>query len=179
MQELLKWHEPANIYNADNTALCFQALPDSTDMTKSTCKDVCGIKIAKDWLTVLYTAASVMTSITYLLLIYLKTHVASKTCKHFQLIILAQKTLGYLPRYGLTRCRHEINDFNFKSKKIAQVLGSCTAHSNVEMLKCIEIMKLPPHTTSLIQPCDMGVIQALKVYFRYEMLVKIIDTIED
>ena len=53
MQELLKRYEPANIYNADETALYFRALPDSTYVDKATRKQARGTKVAKDRLTVL------------------------------------------------------------------------------------------------------------------------------
>ena len=53
MLELLKRYEPANVYNADETTLYFRALPNSTYVAKSTRKDVRGIKVAKDRLTVL------------------------------------------------------------------------------------------------------------------------------
>ena len=53
------------------------------------------------------------------------------------------------------------------------------AHRYVKGFKCIEIVKLPPNTTLLIQPCDMEVIQTLKAHFRYEMQARIIDTTED
>ena len=66
-----------------------------------------------------------------------------------------------------------------QKRKIVLVVDNCTAHSHVEGLKCSEIVKLPPNTTSPIQSCDMGVIRTLKAHFRYEMQSRIIDTIED
>ena len=56
-------------------------------------------------------------------------------------------------------------------------MDNCTAHSSVEGLKYIG--QLPPNTTLLIQPCDMGGIRTLKVYFRHEMRARIIDINED
>ena len=44
---------------------------------------------------------------------------------------------------------------------------------------CIEVVKLPPNTTSVIQPCDMGIIHTLKAYCCHEIQAKIIDAIED
>ena len=45
-----------------------------------------------------------------------------------------------------------------QKQKIALVVDNCTAHSDVEGVKCIEIVNLPSNTISLIQPCDMGLI---------------------
>ena len=68
---------------------------------------------------------------------------------------------------------------HLQTQKIALVLDNCMTHGDVEELKCIEIMELPPNTTSLIQPCDMGIIRLLKAYFHHKMRAKVIDTIED
>ena len=51
--ELLKKYESADIYSADETAFYFQALPDSTYVKKSSRKLACGLKVAKNKLTVL------------------------------------------------------------------------------------------------------------------------------
>ena len=58
-------------------------------------------------------------------------------------------------------------------------MDNCTAHRDVEVSKCIEIVKVAPNTASLTQPGDMGIIRALKAYFRYEMRARIIHAIED
>ena len=67
----------------------------------------------------------------------------------------------------------------FQQQKIALLLGNCSAHGDVEELKCIEVVKLPPNTASLIQPCDMGIVRTLKAYCRYKIRARIIDAIED
>ena len=48
MQELLKKYEPSDIYNADETAFYFRALPDSTYVKKFSRKLARGSKVAKD-----------------------------------------------------------------------------------------------------------------------------------
>ena len=53
MQELLKQYEPFDIYNEDETASYFRALPDSTYVKKCSRKLARGSKVAKDRLTVL------------------------------------------------------------------------------------------------------------------------------
>ena len=53
MQELLKKYEPSDIYNADETAFYFSALPDSTYVKKSSRKLARGSEVAKGRLTVL------------------------------------------------------------------------------------------------------------------------------
>ena len=53
VQELLKKYEPADVYNADETAFYFRALPDSTYVKKSFRKLARGSKVVKNRLTML------------------------------------------------------------------------------------------------------------------------------
>nr|XP_042907519.1 tigger transposable element-derived protein 2-like [Parasteatoda tepidariorum] len=52
-------------------------------------------------------------------------------------------------------------------------------HDVTVSLKKINIMFLPPNTTSLIQPCDQGIICTLKAYYRKEMRSRILENMED
>jgi len=58
------------------------------------------------------------------------------------------------------------------------VLDNCTAHPSIS-LKNIKLEFLPPNTTSLIQPLDMGVIQNLKIKYRATLVNYILEKIED
>ena len=59
-------------------------------------------------------------------------------------------------------------DRNFAvfKRKIALIIDNCTAHPHVENLKWVELIFLPPNTTSHTQPKDQGVIRALKAKYR-------------
>ena len=62
--------------------------------------------------------------------------------------------------------------------KIALFLDNCTAHPNVQSLDSIQFVFLPANTTSEIQPCDQGIIRALKTYYRkhtVQCLIQFID----
>ena len=80
---------------------------------------------------------------------------------------------------GLTGCGKWNRCLCFQQRKIAILVHNCSAHGDVKELKCIEVVKLPPNTTSLIQSCDMGIIRTLKAYCRHEIRARIIDVIED
>ena len=48
--------------------------------------------------------------------------------------------------------------FRAKSRKIALMIDSCPAHSEIKNLTNINLIFLPPNTTSVLQPMDQGVI---------------------
>ena len=63
------------------------------------------------------------------------------------------------------------------NRKIALFIDNCSAHPRVQGLQSIELILFPPNTTSEIQPCDQGIIQALKVHYRKNMVKRLITAI--
>ena len=63
------------------------------------------------------------------------------------------------------------------NRKIALFIDNCSAHPRIQGLKSIEIIFFPSNTTSEIQPCDQGIIKALKVPYRKNMVKRLITTI--
>ena len=66
-----------------------------------------------------------------------------------------------------------------KQRKVALLMNNCSAHKPTIYLKNVSIFLLPPNTTSILQPCEMGVIKSMKSYFRHEMRQKHIDILND
>ena len=64
-----------------------------------------------------------------------------------------------------------------RNRKIALFIDNCSAHPRVQGLQSIELIFFPPNTTSEIQPCDQGIIQALKVHYRKNMVKHLITAI--
>ena len=56
--------------------------------------------------------------------------------------------------------------FSVQKRKIALIVDNCPAHPTVTGLEWIELIFLPPNTTSVTQPMDQGVIRALKAKYR-------------
>ena len=66
-----------------------------------------------------------------------------------------------------------------EERKVALLVDNCSDHKPTISLKNVSIFLLPPNTTSILQPCDMGVIKSMKSYFRHEMRQKLINILDD
>lgn len=66
-----------------------------------------------------------------------------------------------------------------KKKTIALVLDKCTAHPALVELRNIQLIFLPPNTTSVIQPLDQGIIKTLKALYRRDVQRKIVASIDE
>ena len=72
--------------------------------------------------------------------------------------------------------------FTKEKKKVALIIDNCPAHPTIDNLKSIELIFLPPNTTSKLQPMDQGVIRSLKAYYKalaLQRLVVVIDKGKD
>ena len=58
------------------------------------------------------------------------------------------------------------------------LVDNCAAHPHLDSLKNIKLDFLPPNTTSLVQPMDMGIIKNLKTLYRGKLVNYIIEKIE-
>ena len=56
--------------------------------------------------------------------------------------------------------------FRADDQKIALIIRNCPAHPSISNLTNVQIVFLPPNTTSILQSMDQGVIRSLKVHYR-------------
>ena len=56
--------------------------------------------------------------------------------------------------------------FMGEGRKDALIVDNCAAHPHIEGLKAIQLVFLPPNTTSETQPMDQGVNRSLKAHYR-------------
>ena len=68
--------------------------------------------------------------------------------------------------------------FAISKRKIALIINNCTSHPHVENLKWVELIFLPPNTTSHTQPMDQDIIRALKAKYRSLAIHKLILALE-
>lgn len=65
------------------------------------------------------------------------------------------------------------------SRNILLLIDNCAAHPKSMVLKNIRVEFLPPNTTSLIQPLDMGIIKNLKCFYRSKLVNHILQEVEE
>ena len=65
-----------------------------------------------------------------------------------------------------------------EGRKITMTVDNCPAHPHVEGLQAVELIFLPPNTTSKLQPMDQGVIRSLKAKYRSAVVKLYITRIE-
>ena len=68
--------------------------------------------------------------------------------------------------------------FLAEKQKIALIVDNCPAHPKVEGLKAIDLIFLPPNTTSKTQPMDQGIIRSLKARYRTKVIRKYIAAVD-
>ena len=64
--------------------------------------------------------------------------------------------------------------FTKEKEKVALIIDNCPAHPTIDNLKSIELIFLPPNTTSKLQPMDQGVIRSLKAYYKALALQRLV-----
>ena len=63
-------------------------------------------------------------------------------------------------------------------RNILLLVDNCSAHPHSIGVVNIKLHFLPPNTTSLMQPMDMGVIHNLKAFYRSRLNIRIITALD-
>ena len=74
--------------------------------------------------------------------------------------------------------RELVRNFGSYKRKIALIIDNCKAHPYVEHLEWVELIFLPPSTTSVTQPMDQGVKRSLKAKYRSLVVRRLISNLE-
>lgn len=171
--KIIAEYSPEDIYNADETGLYFRAMPDHTYLFKSETSK--GFKMPKERVTVLCCVSMAGEKRGLLVIGKSKNPRCFKGVKKLPVEYVANANAwmtSSLFSNWLIKWDLELN------RKIILLVDNCTAHSNSLSLKNIQIIFLPANTTSLIQPCDQGIIRTLKAYYRRQIREKIINELD-
>ena len=68
--------------------------------------------------------------------------------------------------------------FELEERKIALIVDNCPAHPQIQNLKAINLIFLPPNSTCKMQHMDQGVIRSTKAHYRAMTVQKFIEAID-
>ena len=68
--------------------------------------------------------------------------------------------------------------FEKENRKVILIIDNCPAHPIIEGLEAVELVSLPPNTTSKTQPMDQGVIRSLKAKDRKKIIQRLIRAVD-
>ncbi|XP_069108937.1 tigger transposable element-derived protein 4-like [Argopecten irradians] len=178
LPQLLDSYQPADIYNADETGIYYRALPDGTLAAKS--ESVSGSKKAKDRITALVATNMDGSDKRKLLIIGKSLRPRCLRGKSVPATYTANKNAWMTSTIFEDWLRDFNRDMRLQGRKILLLVDNCAAHpASLTNSSHIKLIFLPPNTTSIIQPCDQGIIRNLKLHYRRQMVTHIINLIDD
>ncbi|XP_064410276.1 jerky protein homolog [Latimeria chalumnae] len=160
---------PEQVYNADETALYWCCMPRKTLATESE-ESPTGMKEPKERVTVLGCSNAAGMHKCKLMVIGKSVNPrAFKGVKIFPVIYRGNKKgwittklcLEWFEKYFVPEARAHCTSVGLDPKcKIVLILDNCSAHPKAELLVKDNVvgLYLPPNCTSLIQPCDQGIL---------------------
>ena len=176
---LLQTHSHDDIFNADETGFYYRALPDSTYILQKEKSTARGVKVAKDRITILVCCSMTGEKVRPLVIGKYANPRCLKNITDLP-VMYKHSSNAWMTK---TIWSDWLNDWDKKlrrqGRKILLLIDNCSAHGEVDGLTHIDVMRLPANTTSVLQPCDMGIIRTMKAYCRKEMRLQIIERIDD
>ena len=176
LQSILSTYQPNDIYNADETGLFWLLLPDNS--LGFTGGSHHGAKQSKSRITVLVGANMTGTDKLPLLVIG-----KSKNPRAFRNMTVpvdyhANKKVWMTSILFENWLRNLDKRMGREKRKIAMIMDNCPAHLKVE-LGNVDLVFLPPNTTSHTQPMDSGIIRNLKLYYRHSLALRRLEAAEE
>ena len=169
LPQICEGYSLENVFNADETGLYFRALPSKSMVVKG--QDYAGVKTSKDRITVLLCASATGEK--------LKPLVIGRSAKPrcFQGLDMALLGVDYkfnkkawMTSTIFTEWANKLNNkMKILQRNILMFVDNCSAHPPIQ-LSNVKFVMLPPNTTSRLQPCDAGIIQAVKLQYRKSLL---------
>lgn len=165
--ELLSQYDEENIYNADETGLYYRATPDGSLTYRH--QNISGYKKAMDRVTVLCCTNMAGTDKKKIVLIGKS---ANPRCfKGIQRDALPVTYFAnrnaWMTAAIFTEWLSGWNDELVASgREVLLFIDNCSAHPSNCNFSNINLQFLPPNTTSILQPLDMGIIKNFKVGYR-------------
>ena len=179
LPDILSRYADKEVYNADEFALYFRLLPETTMAHRD--ENVSGGKKSKDRLTGLV-CTNMDGSDKKKLLVLGKSRNPRcfKGKKNLPTSYEANKNAWMTTEVFDKWVKDWDCQLRREGRKVVLFIDNCSAHRGdlVNEVTNIELVFLPPHTTSVIQPCDQGIIRNLKHWYRSALMRTVIDLID-
>ena len=172
LETILEGYELEDIYNADKTGVFFRALPTKSLVVRG---EQCSAgKKSKDRLTLLLACSATGHKLKPLDIGKSKKPRCFKEKNIGALnIIYRHNNKAWMTSQLFCEWLDIVNNqMRSTNRKIILIVDNCAAHPHVERSN-IKLVFLPPNTTAKLQPCDAGIIQAVKLQYRKKLLRKI------
>lgn len=168
---------PEQIYNADETALYWRYVPRKT-LTTADEKAPPGFKDAKDRLTILACANAAGSHKVKLAVIGKSQHprclkgVRNLPVKYYankKAWVTRELFTDWFNSHFVPAARAHCSEVGLDENcKIVLFLDNCSAHPPAELLVKNNVccMYLPPNVTSILQPCDQGILRSMKCKYK-------------
>ncbi|KAH9381745.1 hypothetical protein HPB48_010564 [Haemaphysalis longicornis] len=69
-------------------------------------------------------------------------------------------------------------DMQRQGRRVLLGMGNCSAHHVQTSLTAVTLLFLPPHTTSLVQPLDLGIIDAFKASYKPRFVERLVIAVD-
>lgn len=166
-------YEPRNIFNADETALFWQMLPNRTLACRGDKSH--GSKVNKARVSVLL-ATNLDGSKKLRPLVIGKSK--SPRCLRNALslpVTYRSNTKAWMTGELFSKWLSSWNDdLISEGRKVCLLVDNCSSHRCSASFSNIELRFLPPNTTSVLQPLDQGVIRSLKAGYRKRLVERLL-----
>lgn len=175
---LLQDYSSSCIYNCDETALYYRAMPDGTLCLKG--EKVVGGKVPKDRLTVLCCSnADGSHKMPLFVIGKSKNPRCFRGVKSLPVKYEANSNAWMTANFFQNWLVSFDNEMSKMKRKAILFIDNCTAHKVNVRLENVAIHFLPPNTTAILQPMDQGIISLFKRNYRKEVVKKMIACIDD
>jgi len=161
---ILSDYKLEDIFNADEFGLFYQCLPDKTYHLKG--EKCSGGKKSKVRFTGMATGSATGEKLPMFIIGKSKKPRCFKNVKHLPCEYKSKKKSWMNSEIFEEWVRKIDRKFRADDRKIALIIDNCPAHPAIPNLTNVQLVFLPPNTTSILQPMDQGVIRSLKAHYR-------------
>ena len=177
LSNILRRYNESDIFNADETGLYYRLCSDWSHISKG--ETLAGSKKNKARVTILVGANIAGTEKLPLLMIgKSRKPRCFRGCQTLP-CTYDSNAIAWMTRKIFEAWIKKCDNKLWKAKRrVVFIVDNCTAHPIDITLTNTELVFLPPNVTSLIQPCDQGIIKTLKAHYHKDIIKRLAAAID-